>query len=103
MGKSDAHKWVKKYKKKHPMNEDPTYGWLYGADILETLLAYDGVDRIWFFKGIDDDGSERLVLYPADVDGEILDKSMNSLGAAAAKPSIDEPADSGQKCPPHCP
>ena len=104
MGKDDAKKWVRQYKKNHPLSEDPTYGWLYGADILEALLDYDGADGIWFYKAIADDGSERLVLFPADVDGKILDKSMSSLGAAAAKaPPGDDPADGGQICPPDCP
>ena len=104
MEKSEANKWVKKYKKKHPLDTDPTYGWLYGADILETLLAYDGADGIWFFKGLNDDGSERLVLYPADKDGNILNKSLNSLGAAASRiPGGDDPADDGETCPPDCP
>lgn len=104
MGKSDAKKWVKKYKKEHP-NE--THGWLFGDDILKELLKYDGCDGIWFFKGTNDDGEERLVLFPADVEGNILNKKMKSLGAAAAKSAddggLDDPADDGLRCPPFCP
>ncbi len=105
MGKNEAKKWVKEYKKKNPTSKNPTYGWLYGADILEALLAYDGADGIWFFKGLNDAGEERLVLFPADEDGNILDKSVSSLGAAAAKMpgGFDDPADEGGACPPNCP
>ena len=101
MAKNEARKWVKQYKNNHPLAENPTYGWLYGADILRTLLDYDGAGGIWFYKGIADDGSERLVLFPADADGNILDKGMKSLGAAVK--DDDEPADDGNICPPYCP
>ncbi|SNS45929.1 hypothetical protein SAMN05421640_0236 [Ekhidna lutea] len=102
MDKSKARKWVKDYQKKNP---NGTHGWLYGSDILEALQNYDGCEGIWFFKGINDDGEERLVLFPADADGNILDKKMKSLGAAAnlKNPGDDDPADDGDTCPPWCP
>lgn len=106
MDKSKAKKWVKNYQKKYPQKEYPnvTYGWLYGDDILETLMKYDGCEGIWFFKGLNDDGEERLVMFPADANGNILDKKMKSLGAAQFKdPGGYEPADDGQGCPPFCP
>lgn len=99
MDKSKAKKWVKDYQKKHP-NE--TFGWLYGDDILQKLMSYEGCEGIWFFKGINDNGEERLVLFPADEDGNILDRKMKSLGAAA-NGDLDDPADDGDTCPPICP
>ncbi|GAB4250213.1 MAG: hypothetical protein Tsb0034_29480 [Ekhidna sp.] len=100
MEKSKAKKWVKKYQKEH---KGGTHGWLYGADILETLLKYEGAEGIWFFKGTNDEGEERLVLFPADADGNVLDKNIKSLGAAAGGDNEFEPGDFGQDCPPHCP
>lgn len=107
MNKSEAKKWVKNYKKKYPQKENPdvTYGWLFGDDIIETLMKYDGCEGIWFFKGLNDDGEERLVMFPADADGNVLDKKMKSLGAAAAnlRDDGDDPADDSKMCPPMCP
>ncbi|MEQ6168384.1 hypothetical protein AAOE16_14410 [Ekhidna sp. MALMAid0563] len=102
MDKSEAKKWVKRYQKENP---EATFGWLYGDDILETLLKYKGCEGIWFFKGINDEGKERLVLFPADEDGNILDKKMKSLGAAVSlkDDNFDDPADDGTTCPPQCP
>ncbi|MEQ9466864.1 MAG: hypothetical protein RLN88_05595 [Ekhidna sp.] len=103
MDKSKAKQWVKKYQKENP---NATRGWLFGDDIINTLLSYDGCEGIWFFKGINEDGEERLILFPADTDGNVLDKSMKSLGAAAARngvPGGDDPADDGYGCPPMCP
>lgn len=102
MDKSKAKKWVKKYQKENP---NGTHGWLYGSDILETLQNYSGCEGIWFFKGVNDDGEERLVLFPADADGNILDSKLKSLGAAASLKSdvLDDPADDGDGCPPNCP
>ena len=107
MDKSEAKKWVKNYQKKYPQKENPnvTYGWLFGDDIIEALLKYDGCEGIWFFKGLNDDGSERLVMFPADADGNILDKKMKSLGAAGSLRGSgeDDPADWSETCPPKCP
>ncbi len=101
MSKNKADKWVKKYKKDNPNN---TFGWLYGSDILHSLLKEDGCDGIWFFKGTTDEGEERLVLYPADHEGNILDKKIKSLGAKSADGDDDDgAADNGKQCPPHCP
>lgn len=104
MDKSKAKKWVKDYQKANP---DGTFGWLFGDDILQKLLNYEGCEGIWFFKGTNEDGSERLVMFPADADGNILDKKMKSLGAAAAKSpgdgGGDDPADWSETCPPECP
>ncbi len=103
MDKSQAKKWVKRYQKKNP---NTAYGWLFGDDILEKLLKYDGCEGIWFFKGINDDGEEKLVMFPADEKGNILDRKFKSLGAAAKTNGDDEPdlpADDGEMCPPWCP
>ena len=104
MGKSEAKKWVKKYKDANPKG---THGWLFGRDIIETLCKYPSLEGIWFFKAINDDGDEKLVMFPADKKGNILDSKIKSLGAAARSngdedPS-DLPADDGQMCPPWCP
>ncbi|MEP5611081.1 MAG: hypothetical protein ABJP45_02470 [Cyclobacteriaceae bacterium] len=101
MDKDKVDKWVKKYQKNNP---DGAFGWLYGCDILETLLKYENSCGIWFFKGINDDGKERLVLYAADKDGNILDDKMKSLGAMSGGNSKNPPpADDGESCPPYCP
>ncbi|MEP1096759.1 MAG: hypothetical protein ABJG78_16700 [Cyclobacteriaceae bacterium] len=99
MDKRMAKKWVKNYQKKH---EDGTYGWLYGCDILCKLLEYPGAEGIWFYKGINEEGKERLVLYPADANGKILDTGVKSLGAMASRGDDDAPADYGKDCPPFC-
>ncbi|WP_436514467.1 hypothetical protein [Ekhidna sp. To15] len=104
MGKSKAKHWVKKYQKANPKE---THGWLFGDDILKTLLKYEGCEGIWFFKGINDDGEEKLVMFPADEEGNILNKKIKSLGAAAAMKDgdgiDDDPADDSRNCPPWCP
>lgn len=104
MGKSKAKHWVKKYQKENP---NGTHGWLFGDDILKALLKYDGCEGIWFFKGINDDGDEKLVMFPADEEGNILNKKIRSLGAAANSRNddegMDEPADDSRNCPPWCP
>lgn len=100
MGKNDAKKWVKEWERQN--GSTVTRGWLYGSDILNELLNYPDCEGIWFFKGIADDNSERLVLFPADANGDVL-KKMNSLGAAALDSGDDDPADNGEECPPNCP
>ena len=104
MDKSKAKKWVKKYQDKNPKAE--VYGWLFGREIIESLCKYDSLEGIWFFKGINDDGEEKLVMFPADKKGNILDKKFRSLGAAAARDGglgDDDPADDSESCPPYCP
>ena len=98
MNKEKVTKWVKKYQKENP-NE--VHGWLYGCDVLEELLNADGSCGIWFFKGINDEGQERLVLYPADSEGNILGNQIKSLGAAANGGGLA--GDDGEECPPNCP
>jgi hypothetical protein len=100
MEKAKAKKWVKDYQKANP--KAAVKGWLYGKDILEKLCQYPDSEGIWFFKGLSDEGEERLVMFPADAEGNILDKSMKSLGAAA-RGGGDDPANSSQMCPPTCP
>lgn len=101
MNKGTAKKWVKDYQKQNP--DAAVRGWLYGTDILETLCNYDDAEGIWFFKGLDETGAEKLVMFPADKDGNILDKSnIKSLGAAATV-GLDDPANAGLPCPPECP
>ena len=102
MDKSKAKKWVKDYQKANP--KAALNGYLYGKDILEKLCSYPESEGIWIFKGLNDNNEECLVLFPADSDGNILDKKVKSLGAAGLKdPGVDDPADNGQKCPPECP
>ncbi|MEO9482892.1 MAG: hypothetical protein ABJG47_05575 [Ekhidna sp.] len=105
MKKSTAKDWVTKYQKKNPKAE--LNGYLFGKDILEKLCNYPGSEGLWIFKGINDDNKECFVLFPADENGNILNKRIKSLGAAAAKNNgdddDDEPANDGQGCPPYCP
>jgi len=105
MGQSKAKQWVKKYQKENP--DAAVKGWLFGDDILEALINNKGCEGIWFFKGINDDGEEKLVMFPADKDGNLLDNKIKSLGAAAAnlKDGGDDngAADDGVSCPPFCP
>jgi len=106
MDKSEARKWVKNYKKKYPEDKYPDvkYGWLFGSDILETMEKYDGCEGLWFFKGLNDEGEEKLVIFPADADGNILDNKMKSVGAAAKLNGGDfDPANASDPCPPDCP
>lgn len=102
MKRNAAKKWLKRWENEH--GSDATRGWLYGKEVINELLNYDGCEGIWFFKGIADDNSERLVLFPADANGDVLDKNLRSLGAAASEEDeLDQPADNGQECPPNCP
>ena len=98
----EASEWVQKYQEKHPISEGPTWGWLYGRDILEKLLEEKDVEGIWFYKALKD-GEERLVLYPADEKGNKMGLKMSKIGAAAKESRGHEPADDGQACPPICP
>ncbi|MEO1254291.1 MAG: hypothetical protein AAFY41_05330 [Bacteroidota bacterium] len=103
MQKSMAKEWVKRYQKENPKE---THGWLFGDDILKKLLKYNGCEGVWFFKGINDDGEEKLVMFPADEEGNILNRKIKSLGAAASLDEdggLDEPANDSENCPPHCP
>lgn len=95
MGKTKADEWVEAYQKQNP--KAAVKGWLYGKDILETLGNYSGSEGIWFFKGLDEKGDEKLVMYPADKDGNILGGAENTEGGG------NEPADDGTSCPPACP
>ena len=106
MKKSKAKKWVKKYQKENPKAE--LQGYLFGKEILEKLCNYPGSEGLWIFKGLNDDNEECFVLFPADEEGNILDrKKIKSLGAAASsnedEDSLDLPANNGTKCPPDCP
>jgi len=104
MGKAKAKKWVKRYQKENP--DAAVQGWLFGDDILKTLMKFDGCEGIWFFKGINDDGEEKLVMFPADADGNFLNKKIKSLGAAAASFKDDDDdyaANESASCPPFCP
>lgn len=99
MKKSTADGWVDKYQKK---NKKAAFGWLYGSDVLQALIDEGGSDGIWFFKGINDAGEERLVLYPADSEGNILNNKVKSLGAMGSDDD-DGAVDSGTECPENCP
>lgn len=99
MNKKKLTKWVKKYQKKNP---DKTHGWLYGCDVLCKILEDDKCDGIWFFKAINDEGEERLVLYPADHNGNILETNLKSLGAKSGG-GDDDAFDDGDSCPENCP
>lgn len=103
IGKQTAKDWVDKYQQRNPVQKNPNvkYGWLYGCDILHSMLKDEGCEGIWFYKGINDNNEECLVLYPANKEGGIIGK-IKSLGAAAAMDG-PEPADDGQACPPNCP
>lgn len=101
MGKDEARAWVNKYQEENP--DAKVRGWLYGKEILEKLCEYSGSEGIWFFKGLNDAGEERLVMFPADEKGDVLNNEIQSLGAAAANGGGSDPADSGVPCPPTCP
>ncbi len=98
----DVDRWVKKYQDNNEP-ETSTYGWLFGCDILCKLMAHEGVEGIWFFKAINDEGKERLVMYPADENGKVLGRPMKSLGAMSKSGDPIEPGDDGEECPPDCP
>lgn len=100
MDKKVARNWVMQYGKENPAD---TRGYLYGRDLLEAMLANSDVEGIWYFKGLNDSGEERLVLFPADKDGNILsnENRFKSLGAASAE--IIEAGDNCDVCPPSCP
>lgn len=95
MNDSQAKEWVENYQKKNPK---ATFGWLYGDDILQTLMKEKGCDGIWFFKGLDEKGEEKLVLFPADSEGNILGDELGSKDGGGSSS-----ANSGQPCPPYCP
>lgn len=99
MSKNKANKWVKDYQKKH---KNGTYGWLFGCDIICKLLDYPGAEGIWFYKAINDEGKEKLVMYAADANGKILNKGIKSLGAMAGDDDDNLPGDFSKDCPPHC-
>ena len=106
MQQSKAKKWVKRYQKENP--DAAVKGWLFGDDVIEALINNKGCEGIWFFKGINDDGEEKLVMFPADEDGNILQRKLRSLGAAAANlkngdDDDDNAADDSRNCPPFCP
>lgn len=106
MKKSQAKKWVKRYQKENPCAE--LNGYLFGNDILEKLCKNPDAEGIWIFKAINNKDEECFVLFPADKDGNILNKKkIRSLGAAAntknGDDDDDDPANDGQGCPPYCP
>ena len=100
MDKAKAKKWVKDYQKANPKE---TFGWLFGADVIEKLVNYNGCEGIWFFKGTNDEGKEKLVMFPTDAEGNILENKMKSLGAAASMDGVDDPANDSEECPPNFP
>lgn len=99
---NEVDRWVKRYQDEHSPKTS-TYGWLYGCDTIEEMLKNKGCEGIWFFKGINDEGKERLVLYPADKDGKIMGKPFKSLGARGGGDPDSYPVDDGDNCPPDCP
>ncbi|WP_420317235.1 hypothetical protein [Ekhidna sp.] len=103
MKSSQAKKWVKRYQKENPDAE--VNGWLFGDDIIEAILKYKGCEGIWFFKGINDNGEEKLVMYPADADGNILASGENDDASKMALLNDGgiEPANESRMCPPMCP
>ena len=92
MDRAKADKWVEDFQKKNP---DGIHGWLYGVDILHKLMVYEGSEGIWFFKGLNDEGSEQLVMYAADKEGNFLSLEEDGGGPP--------PADDSEPCPPVCP
>jgi len=98
MPQAEAREWIAKYQKQNP---DGLHGNLFGADILEKMLADKGCEGIWFFKGINDQGEETLVLLPADNEGNILKNPARQ--ESGEDDSFTGGADSGQACPPDCP
>lgn len=98
MSKAEADKWVGTYEKYHKTS---TRGFLYGEKILKQLLASEDAEGIWFFKGYDDKGDEKLVLYAADKEGNILSED-NSKSMAKSGSNLS-PVDASDSCPPKCP
>lgn len=98
MPQAETRVWIANYQKQNP---EGLHGNLFGADILEKMLADKGCEGIWFFKGISDQGKETLVLLPTDKEGNILpDSAKNEQGNG------DEfvgGADYSTVCPPDCP
>jgi len=76
----------------------------YGFPGLLIQVSTDGRDYQHSFftshKGINDEGEERLALYPADHEGNILETEIKSLGAMGGGGGA---ADDGAECSPDCP
>lgn len=90
MAREKAQKMVKNYLKRNPASQS---GFLYGRDILESMLKNSEVEGIWFFKGVDENGAENLLLFPSDEEGNIMMVETKSI----------ESAGFGNVCPPSCP
>ncbi|GAB4250200.1 MAG: hypothetical protein Tsb0034_29460 [Ekhidna sp.] len=88
--------WTAEYQRQNP---EATWGFLFGKRILTRLLENDGAEGIWLMRGINDEGSLKLVLYSADEAGEVLTKS----NIRANGDTTIDPADDGKDCPPGCP
>ncbi|MEM6831043.1 MAG: hypothetical protein AAF551_11065, partial [Bacteroidota bacterium] len=91
-----AQRWINAYQTQHP---DALHAYLFGEDILTDLMSKDGAAGLWIMKGLTKLKEERLVLYPANEEGEIWGNQSIDGRTNTGSTTVD----SGQMCPPHCP
>jgi len=56
ISKDQGDSWVKRFQ---TGNEGSTFGFRYGKDLTEEMLATEGVEGIWFYLGINETFRER--------------------------------------------
>jgi hypothetical protein len=103
MPRQEALQWIDRYQNEH--GKDVKRGFLLGSKIILEALNQPGAEGIWFFKGINNENEEKLIILPADAEGNFLQgASQNKESRSANGPDDDGfSADASQDCPTNCP
>ena len=95
LDRETAVRWTERFQTTYP-NEVRAY--LFGKDRLQELLNRNGAKGIWFFRGLNENSEQKLVLYPAADAGKFL-----ITNPARGRTEEDAPIDFSDECPPVCP
>lgn len=98
ISKSDAEKWIERYKKKHP---DGPWAFFFGDDIINAVIRDPEAVGMRVYLGYkEQDGKEQLqmLLIGAREDGSNI--WPNAEGKDGSNRLV---GDQGMSCPPYCP
>lgn len=96
---ASALRWTQAHQHRHP---DGLRSVFFGRDALEGLLDRSGCEGLSIQRALDDAGTERLVLFSLDAEGDYLPGEDALDGASRDGEAAPSGVDNGIVCPPVC-